>query len=212
MIKIIKFITDEYGRIDYDDMGKVKRIIEVYEVENGDIKKISSVDNIETYNYYIVTPFHLVISGGDEDKLAHKEVYVKYETLDRQLSIDKKETAAVDHDKNKKKIRELVLEKKNIDYLLKLKGVENKLELKQRKFEIKIQLDELRSENVRLTHYLRNRVYSKYKGLKHKQGLCYKIFKKTARELTSEQRKEYDQIRYKLKKGELTYEKLNLCN
>lgn len=212
MIKVKKFITDEYRSVSYDDMGKVKKIIDVYEIEDGEIKKISNVNNIETPNFYIETPFHLVISGRDDDKLINKEIYVKYETLDRQLSIDKKETAAIDHDKNKKKIRELVLEKKNIDYLLKLKSTENKLELKQKKFEIKIKLDELRSENVRLTNYLRNRVYSKYKGLKHKQGLCYKIYKKTARELTSEQRKEYDQIRYKLKKGELTYEKLNLCN
>lgn len=109
------------------------------------------------------------------------------------LSIAEKENAKQEHFENKKRIRKLSQEKINLTYLLRLK-YEDKDELLLRLEDVNDELRVLRARNVRLREFMQHQKYSKYGGMKYKDGILHQMFGKKARELTLEEKRAYDKV------------------
>lgn len=109
------------------------------------------------------------------------------------LSIAEKENARQEHFENKKKIKKLSQEKAALTYLLRLKCSDED-GFRERREEVIEELKILRARNAKLLDFIQHQKYSKYGGMKYKDGVLYQMFGKKRSELTLEEKRAYDKV------------------
>ena len=84
---------------------------------------------------------------------------------------------------------------------------ENRAKIK----ELRNQINAIKYRNKKLENYLERRKASKYNGLFSQDGLCYKLYGKKSREMTTEEKREYEAIAKLIRqKKKLEYDNENL--
>lgn len=107
----------------------------------------------------------------------------KYE----RLSYAEKHNAESERKENQERLQELIMLRRKIYPYKREEYIDEYNELTE---EINI----LRKRNKKLYNHLINCKISKHNGCYGENGVCYKMYGKSAKELTSEQRREYNRL------------------
>lgn len=115
--------------------------------------------------------------------------------MGKHLSIEEKLNAPEEFAQLKIKLAELRLERGQLKYSLRQKYCEPfKEQLGARLVEVNQKIHSLTLRKTKLEYFLEAKKKSKYDGLHAAQGVCYKMFGKKARDMSIEEKRQYERV------------------